>query len=794
MLYPLNFEQKLGFNTIRDILEERCLSESGRKNVNGISFTTDPEEIRNMMLLTHEMKAILEFEENFPSQDFYDMIPELLRIKIPGAYIEPEQLSELKLSLQIITNLISFLEKRKETYPTLYHIFIEPRTDSSEIIINEKGSIINSQLLIINAISKLIDEKSNIRDNASPVLLKIRREMIAKKSAVERMVMQSFRDAKKNGWIPDDSDITIRNGRLVIPLVNTHKRKIPGFLHDESATGQTVYIEPTGSFEVNNEIRELEYAERREVVRILNAFADTLRPGIDNLLRDYHFLGQIDLLRAKSLFAIEVGGMKPKISRDRGSGIGDSGSASKASFYPLSTSFTWHQTIHPLLFLSHKAQKKKVVPLDISLDDKQRILVISGPNAGGKSVCLKTVGLVQYMFQCGLLPPVREDSEFCIFQKIFIDIGDEQSIDNDLSTYSSKLLNLKYFIENIDDHSLFLIDEMGTGTDPSLGGPIAEATLESLNAKGSYGLVTTHYSNLKLLAGREPGIVNGAMLFDSKKLKPLYHLKTGKPGSSFAFEIAHEIGFPEDVLDIARKKTGFSQLDFDRELQNLEVEKQELNKKESSLNIADELLADTISKYQKLTEEVERSKKEIIENARDEARRLLDESNKLIERTIKEIIEAQADKTKTKESRKKLTKLKEKLKTDRGLETGDKGSSATIGDKRSPVTGFLSPIGINTGKSPYQGYIDDLHGKLLSFGLTLDLRGKRVDETLAILQRYIDDATMLSIQEVRILHGKGNGVLRQVTRDYLRSRKEVKSAKDELLERGGAGITVVLFR
>jgi len=791
MLFPLTFEQKLGFDQIRLMLAERCLSELGRENVDKISFSTDCIDIQTMLMQTGEMKAILELEEGFPSQDYYDLIPELLRIRVEGTYMEPEQLSELKLSLQTINNLISFLEKRKETYPVLFQLSNiqnqSPSDHLSGIVVNLTLSNINHEATVflesvIKKIASIIDDKSLIRDSASPALLKFRREKNAKQASVERKVIQSLKLARQNGWTPEDADITIRNGRLVIPLINTHKRKIPGFLHDESATGQTVYIEPAEIFEVNNEIRELECAERREIVRILTALTDTLRPRIDELIKHYNFLGEIDFLRAKGLFSIEINAQLP----------------ADCGLPTVDYRLNWHQAIHPLLFLSHKKQKKKVVPLEISLDKNQRILIISGPNAGGKSVCLKTIGLVQYMYQCGLLPPVREDSEFCIFRKIFIDIGDEQSIDNDLSTYTSKLFNLKYFIENIDAYSLFLIDELGAGTDPSLGGPIAEATLEKLNAKKSFGLITTHYSNLKLLAGREQGIANGAMLFDSKKLKPLYQLKIGKPGSSYAFEIAREIGFPEEVLEAARKKTGISQLDFDREIQNLEIEKQQITKKENELNVADDFLNELIRKYQNLTQDLEKSKKEILEKARDEARQLLNDSNKLIERTIKEIRESQAEKTKTKEIRTELNTMKEKLMGDQGSGIGDKRSG--IHSKNPKSSDLLSPIAYplsgeigSQARSPYQSYIDDMHHKLLSFELTLDLRGKRVDEALSMLQRYIDDATLLSLNEVRILHGKGNGVLRQITRDYLRSRKEVKSAKDELLERGGSGITVVTF-
>jgi len=796
MLFPKNFEEKLGFDLIRKMLEGFCLSDLGIELVNKISFSTDTQEIGKMLNLTAEMKTIQQFEENFPAQDYYNMIPELVRIRIPGTYMEPGQLSEFKLSLQTIRLLFVFMDSHKEKYPNLFQLSsIQYPASPPPVGGGREGAASSIQHLasVIKQVDTLIDDRSQVRDNASPELSRIRREKGAKVASVEKKSVLCFKEARKNGWTPGDSDVTIRNGRLVIPLLSTHKRKIPGLLLDESATGLTVYIEPAEIVEINNEIRELEYAERREIIRILTAFADYLRPFIEELISHYRFLGIIDFLRAKGLFAITINASLPKLYP--GSRIqdlaspppagGDREGAASSILHPASVSFSWHQAVHPLLYLSHNKLKKKVVPLDISLSSDQRILIISGPNAGGKSVCLKTVGLVQYMFQCGLLPPVREDSEFILFRNIFIDIGDEQSIDNDLSTYSSKLLNLKYFVENIDQHSLFLIDELGTGTDPALGGPIAEATLEKLNTKGSFGLVTTHYSNLKLLAGKEAGIMNGAMLFDSKKLKPLYQLKIGKPGSSFAFEIAHEIGFHEDVLQKARQKTGVSQLDFDRELQNLEVEKQEVNKKETELNVADELLSGTIQKYQKLKEDLERSKHEILEKARNEAKHLLEESNKLIERTIREIKESQADKVKTKEVRSELKKMKEKITEDRRLE---------IGDNKTPIAHLPSPIRIDSPKSPYQGYVDDLNRKLLSFSTTLDLRGKRVDEAIALIQNYIDDATMLSIQEVRILHGKGNGILRQVTRDYLRSRKEVKSARDEALERGGAGVTVVAFR
>ncbi len=763
MYFPANFEQKLGFDTIRQILNSYCLSALGRARVEKLFFSTDAAEINTWHAQTAELKQILQFEENFPSQDYYDLIPELLRIRIPNTYMETEQLSQLKLSVSTIGALILFIFDRKEKFPCLFQM------------IDSDGDLLSNALPLLEGladqINRIVDEKSEIRDSASPELNRIRKEKVSLQSAVERKVMQSFKIARQNGWTPDEAEITIRNGRLVIPLVSTHKRKIQGFMHDESATGHTVFVEPAEIFETNNEIRELDYAERREIIRILIAFTTSLRPDIDMLIQSYHFLGQIDFIRAKARFAITIG-------------------ATKLIHPPVETiGFTWHQAVHPLLFLSHQKQNKDIIPLNIALNEEQRILIISGPNAGGKSVCLKTVGLVQYMFQCGLPAPVREDSEFTIFDKILIDIGDEQSIDNDLSTYTSKLYNLKFFIEHIDARSLFLIDELGTGTDPSLGGAIAEATLEALNIKKAMGVVTTHYSNLKLLASREAGIVNGAMLFDIKKLRPLYQLKMGKPGSSFALEIAQEIGFPEQVLRNAKTKTGKSQLDFDRELQNLEVEKQEINQKSTELKVADDFLAELIKKYEKLNSDLESKKNEILDKAREEARQLLDGSNKIIEKTIKDIRESQAEKSRTKEIRAELSEIKEKILNQNPADKKNRTEKTILPDLIKS-----SQVGSEAPPHRFQSYFNDLHTKLTNYSLTLDLRGKRVDEALSLLQRYIDDAILLSIPEVQILHGKGNGVLRQVTRDYLRSQKEVKSARDAALEQGGAGITVVYFR
>ncbi len=691
-----------------------------------MGFSDDLSEIRQLLGQTEELRRILLSEENFPSQDYYDLTSELLRIRIEGTFIEPENLSLLKLSLSSISQIIDFFRKHPEDdFPYLSLL-------CGEISIDKE---------LIRGIDRIIDEKSQVRDEASAALKKIRKEKRSKLATVEKKIAQNLKLARHSGWTPENAELTLRDGRLVIPILSTHKRKLQGFVHDESATGQTVYLEPADVLETNNEIRELDYAERREIIHILTDFTDSLRPSCGELIRAYNFLGTIDFIRAKAMMAIRINGILPATLSEK----------------PL---IHWREAVHPLLYIAHQRQKKKVVPLSIELDTENRILIISGPNAGGKSVCLKTAGLLQYMFQCGMLPSSKEDSVFGVFRNIFIDIGDEQSLENDLSTYTSKLLNLKFFLEHLDENSLFLIDEFGTGTDPALGGPIAEASLEEMNRKNAFGLVTTHYSNLKLLAGKTPGIANGAMLYDTVKMKPLYLLKIGKPGSSFAFEIARQIGFPSKVLKAAAGKTGTSQLDFDRELQNLEAEKTELIQKSTEIKVADEFLNEMITKYTRLKEELEISQKEILRKAKEEALNILNESNRLIEKTIKEIRESQADKNRTKEVRQEIQELKARIEQDAPKE--DKKDQK--GKKFVPLIPKQSAV--TTTRGPYQSFYDDLQRKLLHFELTLDLRGKRADEAHALLQKYIDDAILLNIPEVRILHGKGNGVLRQVTRDY----------------------------
>ena len=605
------------------------------------------------------------------------------------------------------------------------------------------------------------------------------------------------------------------------------KRALKGIIHDESATGQTVFIEPVSSFEVSNEILELESEERREIVRVLIRFSDVLRPYLEPLAEAYRVLGLLDFIRAKALFSKKIGAVRPVISKNH---------------------FHLKKGIHPLLYLSHKASGKTVVPLEMELEWENRILLISGPNAGGKSVCLMTVGLLQYMLQCGLPVSVSPDSEFRIFDRIFIDIGDEQSLENDLSTYSSHLLNMKFFLQHANSKSLILIDEFGTGTEPQLGAAIAEAALEQLVHKHTFGVITTHYTSLKLAIERLEGTINGAMLFDVKELKPLYRLKIGKPGSSFAFEIARKIGFPQDVLNRAKKKSGGKHLRFDTQLQQLEADKLSIVQKQKEISVSDEQLSQLIEKYKHLSEQLEAEKKQIIRQAKEEAFEIVQQSNREIENTIRQIKEAQADKEKTKQLRQQLNESKEKLekslKSQPGIEKKKKPkkkkSTEIIhesidifpaeplkpGDfvevKESGVVGELlavegkeSFVSVNnirlkvstdkllkinkkpknrTVKRSYSGIMQEINQKASQFELTLDLRGKRADEAMELLTRYIDDALLLSIKEVSILHGKGYGILREIIRGYLPSVNEVERFGDAPVELGGAGITKVRFR
>jgi DNA mismatch repair protein MutS2 len=795
MIYPNNFEQKIGFDSIREMLKDFCVSDMGVKFVEKIRFSSQGEVISKLLDQVHEFMEILTIGKSFPGSDYFDLRDELFRIKTPGSYIEQEALFDLKTSMGTIQAVLAYFKNSDAGKYTELKKLTEQIAFPDDVLVKAEH---------------IIDDKGDIRDNASARLAEIRKEILQKQRKVHRETKKAFEQAQKAGYIPENAEITIRNGRQVIPLKAAEKRSIGGFIQDESATGQTVFVEPAGSFEANNEIRELENEERREIVKILMQFTNTLRPYIEELMAAYRFLGMIDFIRAKALLSIKIHAHRPVISTEQ--------------------SMNCIEAVHPLLYLSHKAQKKDIVPLDISLDAANRILIISGPNAGGKSVCLKTVGLLQYMLQCGMPVPASPNSEFSLFSNLFIDIGDEQSLENDLSTYSSHLLNMKYFIKNATNETLFLIDEFGTGTEPQLGASIAEATLEELNKKKAFGVITTHYSNLKLAAERLEGLQNGAMLFDTEKMQPLYILKIGKPGSSFAFEIAKKIGFPSFVLQKAKKKSGGKHVQFDQQLQQLETDKLAIDKKQKQLDSADETLSELVEKYTNLLKDLAKSKKQLIDDAKKEASAIIEDSNKAIEKTIKEIKEAQANKEATKTIRKKLEEKKtqfKKVKTEvdapEMIETSDEllaGDFVSVID--TDITGELILIeddealinvndiklrisldklekslkkpGQKTRRSNSASIINELNQKAARFELSIDLRGKRSEEALYLLQKYIDEALLLSMKEVSILHGKGYGILRDNIREYLRSVDEVKHFEDAPLNLGGTGITRVYFR
>jgi len=805
VLSPANFEEKTGFDIIRRMLAGYCLGEGGKSRVGNICYSSNPVELHNELDLTEEFRSMLLTVFGYPASEYFDLKDELNHILIPGTFLPAESLILLRTSYTGYCNCKTFI------------------SDTSSNIFPHLHSLLEGQFIepgIISGINRVLDAQGNIRDNASPALLEIRKSLSRMIHLIDKKIAQALTQAKLDKYVPADTEIAIRDGRAVIPVNSSNKRKISGVIIDESATGQTSYIEPTEVFELRNSIRELELAERREIVKILIELADELRPHIQLLKESLDFLSRLDFLRAKALLAIETGSLKPVLREQQ--------------------SFSWIQARHPLLMLSLKKQKREIIPSDISLDENSRILIISGPNAGGKSVLLKTVGLLQYMLQCGLLIPVLDTSEAGIFNHLFIDIGDQQSIENDLSTYSSHLLNIKNLLDFANAYTLFLIDEFGAGTEPQSGGAIAEAVLETLNDKKAFGVVTTHYANLKLLASNHTGFINGAMLYDAKRMKPLFILKTGRPGSSFAFEIALNISFPKEVLEKAGEKVGHAKLDFDKQMQDLEAEKLELNQKEKQLQQADEMLSGLINRYTSMKEELDRKQKEILEKASREAQSILNRSNQLIEKTIREIKQSQADATRTKQLRTEIKEFTEQVaeipiiepKTEKekllppekaigspvvkgsrvrmigqhesGEVTEIHGSEATVAfntvilkvktenlevlQKNAPVNKV-----VNRGIA-YQNMVNDMNARMANFRITIDVRGKRADETESLIQRYIDEAIMLHVSEVSILHGKGNGVLRSIIRNYLSGIPEVTHFEDASLETGGSGITQVTLK
>lgn len=817
MFYPLNFEQKTGFDKIRLLVSDKCLSPLGKERVADMYFLTDYKTIGDKLEQVDEFVRIQQEEEDFPANYFFDVRYSLKRIRPEGTWLDERELFDLKRSLQTIHDIVRFFRPAEEEeikYPALTAL-------AGDILVFPQ---------LIGKIDAILDKFGKIKDSASPELQTIRREITVTMSNISRSLQSILRSAQSEGVVDKDVTPTMRDGRLMIPVAPAFKRKIKGIVHDESATGKTVFIEPEVVVEANNRIRELEGEEKREIIRILTEFTNLIRPLAPDILQSYEFLADIDFIRAKALFALEVGGIRPIVEDTQ--------------------QVDWVKAVHPLLYLSLKKQHKEVVPLDITLTPEKRLLIISGPNAGGKSVCLKTVGLLQYMMQCGLLVPMHERSRMGIFENLFIDIGDEQSIENDLSTYSSHLTNMKFFVKNCNEKTILLIDEFGSGTEPQIGGAIAEALLHRFNERNSYGVITTHYQNLKHFAEETPGVVNGAMLYDRHLMQPLFKLAIGNPGSSFAIEIARKIGLPEDVIAEASEKVGQDYINMDKYLQDIVRDKRYWESKRQNIRQREKRLEEVIARYEKDLNEVNSQRKEIVKEAKAEAAQILSEANAKIENTIREIKEAQAEKERTKQARaglqefkerigdkqeeddriaRKMAKLKERSERKKQkqkmsvsfnrdvIEVGDNvrlkgqttpGTVLEVQEKDAVVAfGMIkSTVKLDRLEKVSKGQIkrdiqkstfiseqtsDQMHEKRLRFKQEIDVRGMRGDEALQTVTYFIDDAIQVGAQQVRILHGTGSGILRQLIREYLRSVPGVRDFHDEHVQFGGAGITVV---
>jgi DNA mismatch repair protein MutS2 len=805
MLYPKNIEQKLGFDKIRENIANECVSLLGRSFVDKVRFSDNFEQVKKLIDQTAEFRLIIQLENSFPTQNYLDVSDSLKRAAIPGTFLDEEQFYDIKLSLTTIQKIIHFFKnKEDEIYPNLKAL--------------SKNSIPESNPegwgWLISEIDRIIDERGKVRDNASPELYEIRRKLAAEQQSVRRSLERIFRTARNSGWIGDEMSLTVRNGRLVIPVLAEHKRKLGGFVHDESSTGQMAFVEPAEVLEANNEIRDLEIRERREVIKILEKLTAFIQPHVPELQKAYFFLGLMDFIRAKAKFGEKIEATSPLLVDEQ--------------------LIDWTRAKHPLLYLAHKKLNKGITPLNVRLDNENRILIVSGPNAGGKSVMLKTIGLIQYMTQCGLLVPVSPDSKIGIFRNLFIDIGDEQSIENDLSTYSSHLTNMKQFLNFSNRQTLFLIDEFGTGTEPTLGGAIAESILEQLQKSKALGVINTHYTNLKVFADKNPGLINGAMKFDGENLEALYELEMGKPGSSFALEVAQKIGLPDFVIKNAKKKLGSQQVDFEKLLKELEIEKKVFSERNLEYAVENQKLKQKIEQYNGLKDFLDTEKKRIINEAKDQAKNILKETNKKIENTIREIKENKAEKELTKIIREELvsfekTELKaekpkpEKVKKEEEWKKSegeiDKGSfvkikgQATIGhvlamkgkDVEVAIGELKTTIKLNrlekVSKKEYKDAVKespkanlaglDMNEKMSNFSFNLDIRGRRGEEALGLVDDLMDDAILLGYPEVRIVHGKGDGILRNLIRTHLKTYKQVGKMTDEHADRGGPGVTIV---
>lgn len=825
MIYPENFEQKIDFVRVREAVKGCCLGEVGRWLTDKMRFMPKAADVRNRLAEVSEFMQLLQSQVDFPTDYFFDLRPLFDKMRVDGSFAEAEEIFNLYRSLSTVKAISRFFAKEENTerYPSLSAI-------AANVVVHT---------FVTDSIEHIMSRQGQIRDSASPELAAIRRELAEKQGAASKLIRRIIAEAQQEGWVEPDATLAVRDGRLVIPIAASQKRRIMGIIHDESATGKTCYVEPAPVVEINNALLELESAERREIIRILRTLTDNLRPYTDDLDDALMFLGIIDFIRAKARYALQIGATVPQLADE-----------------PL---IDWQNARHPILQEAFREAGRTLVPLNIALDEASRILVISGPNAGGKSVCLKTVGLLQYMLQCGLPVPMEPTSHAGIFTNLFIDIGDEQSIDNDLSTYSSHLLNMKHFVRNADGRTLILIDEFGTGTEPMLGGAIAEAILDRLNQAKVFGVITTHYTNLKHFAAGHDGIVNGAMLYDTNRMEPMFVMEMGKPGSSFAFEIAYKIGLPQDVIDDARSKVGEEHLNFDKHLREIARDKYYWERKRENIRKIERRLEEMMETEKRELDETKRFRKELMSKSKDDAKRLLADSNRLIENTIRQIRESQAEKEKTRQARQqfdearqaveqtsddeerilqKIKKLKErenrvrtsKSKQDAQLKAADvveeRQRDFTIGmpvriEGQTTVGEIMELNGKNAvvafdnlymnveisrlqhltddekkklRKSVRQGSLQqsyELNQRRLSFKPGLDVRGMRAEEAVSRVAAFIDEAVMVGVFEVKILHGKGNGILRNVVREYLQTVDVVTSVRDEHVDFGGAGITVV---
>ena len=846
MIYPNTFENKIGFNEIRTLLRERCLSSLGKEEIDKIAFMDDMKAINTQLARVREFRKLQEEAEDFPISYFFDVRQSVARLRLEGTHLEEDELFDLRRSMGTICDIVAYLNRCDEDEASISQDGWKHEPVYPYPALHELADGVMTYPQILQRIDQILDKFGKIRDTASPELNNIRRELAKTEGSISRTLYSILRSAQSEGLIEKDVTPSMRDGRLVIPIVPTMKRKIKGIVHDESASGKTLFVEPTEVVEANNRVRELEAEERREIIRILNEIAKTIRPHVPQILASYKLLAQIDMIRAKTELAKLIGGIEPEVGK-----------------YPL---IDWIEATHPLLRLSLEKQGKKVVPLEIMLTRNKRMLIISGPNAGGKSVCLKTVGLLQYMLQCGLSIPMSERSKAGIFQNILIDIGDEQSIEDDLSTYSSHLTNMKNMMKSANDRTLILIDEFGTGTEPQIGGAIAEAVLKQFCIKKAYGVITTHYQNLKHFADSHEGVVNGAMLYDRHQMQALFQLQIGQPGSSFAIEIARKIGLPEQVIHDASEIVGSDYIQSDKYLQDIVRDKRYWESKRQTIHQREKQMEQTISKYESELTDLEKSRKEVLAKAKERAEELFKESNKKIENVIREIREKQAEKEETKKLRDSLKDFKEGIadidkqteddkiarkmaqilrrkdnKNKRKKEKEGKATDATslqnstitqtqnskfkegdtvrikgtttvgtiesIQDKNVVVIfgGLRSTTAIKKiehatppKKEEPRPYMtvgkqtrETIDSKKLNFKQDLDVRGMRGEEALNAVMYFIDDATLVGMSRVRILHGTGTGILRQLIRQYLATVPAVTSYKDEHVQFGGAGITVV---